>query len=376
LIDVCTVDPALLALGFRSAFSQELQIFREQGGNPELVPARIIADQGVAYTVQGSQGPERAVLAGRLRDTLNAEERPTVGDWVLTQRFAEVSRIEHRLNRATVLTRKMAGDTSHGQTIAANVDIAFIVSAFSPAQVSAHAQRRSLNLRRIERYLQVATLAQLRCVVILNKADLDTDGASLTDEERALLSDLDVLWVSAHTGQGLADVSSRLVVGQTAVLIGSSGVGKSSLTNRLLGREAQRTSEIRAEDARGRHTTTSRDLFSLPSGGLLIDTPGMRELGLWADQDADLAASGIARLDDLAAQCRFPDCRHGAEPGCAVRVAIAEGAFDEAQLLHFTKLRYEVEKQGKRQEALARREASKPPRALLKSQKRMERGKR
>jgi ribosome biogenesis GTPase len=263
---------------------------------------------------------------------------PAVGDWVVLRPDAPV--IDRVLNRQTKLSRKQPEREVREQVLAANIDVLFIVSGLD----------RDYNPRRIERFLVMANESGARPVVLLNKADLaaqlNLDLAEIVASVRRMSSDLTVLPISARTDENLDALPGQLGPGQTAALIGSSGVGKSTILNRLLGDERQRTSEVRASDSRGRHTTTSRQLFRMPGGWLLMDLPGLREVQLWANADqASMSATGGGNLEasfddiqELAQNCRFRDCTHTAEPGCAVTSA----ALDPARLANYLKMQKEL----------------------------------
>jgi ribosome biogenesis GTPase len=215
-----------------------------------------------------------------------------------------------------------------------------------------------VNSRRIERYLSAAAKAPARAVVALSKADLRAaEAPAIATELARSLASVPVIPVSAKTGSGLAELAAEIAASGTAVLVGSSGVGKSSLTNRLLDHALQRVAEVRESDTRGRHTTTRRELFVLPSGGVLIDSPGMRELGLAADDHSDRSATGtgFAEIDSLSGACRFRDCHHLDEPGCAVLAAVARGEIETERLEHAHKLARELTWQKVRQAELERR---------------------
>jgi ribosome biogenesis GTPase len=274
----------------------------------------------------------------------------------------------HVLERATCFARRRVLDSSQEQVIAANVDLTVVVAAFSPADAGASALHHGINQRRLERYLWAVAESGSRALVALNKADLSLDpGAVRSALEDAL--GVPVLAVSAADGSGLPSLLEHLSSGETLALVGSSGTGKSSLVNRLLGRSAQRVVAIREADARGHHTTTGRQLFELPGGGFIIDTPGMRELGLLAEPDGEAAFDEIEQVGE---GCRFRDCRHEGEPGCAVLLAVESGAIDAGRLQHSHKLRRETEWQQQRKDARLRgnskrkfRELSRAVRASL-----------
>jgi ribosome biogenesis GTPase len=263
---------------------------------------------------------------------------PAVGDWVVLRPDAPV--IDRVLNRQTRLSRKQPEREVREQVLAANIDVLFIVSGLD----------RDYNPRRIERFLVMANESGARPVVLLNKADLapklDLDLDEIVAGVQQMSMNLTVLPISARSDDNLSALPAQLARGQTAALIGSSGVGKSTILNRLLGDERQRTTEVRASDSRGRHTTTTRQLFRMPGGWLLMDLPGLREVQLWANTDSTSASpSGSANLeasfDDiqaLAQNCRFRDCSHTAEPGCAVTSA----AIDSARLANYQKMQKEL----------------------------------
>jgi ribosome biogenesis GTPase len=350
--------PALVELGWTPYFQQQLLALEEPGSAPE----RVVAAQRGEYTLLGARGERRAVLSGRVRHHLRADAWPCVGDFVLCDLpDGEPGRVEHVFERATLLARKAPGPSSEAQLIAANVDLVVIVAALSSDDADARVKERGLNPRRIERYLTLVRESGARAVVALNKGDLSLESAAIAERLSSELGRADVVSVSAHTGAGVDALLERLGRHESAVLVGSSGVGKSSLTNRLLGREIQRVNDVREDDARGRHTTTSRQLFRLPGGGFLIDTPGMRELGLTGEA---MDATGFEDIDALAEGCRFRDCRHEEEPGCAVRRAVEAGALSAERLESSHKLRRELEWQRERSDALLRKEVTRQRKVL------------
>jgi ribosome biogenesis GTPase len=323
--------------------------FEAQAGSiaAPLHYARIVEEQRGLYRIAGD-AEGWAEVGGRFRhDATTAAEFPAVGDWVgvrtgsgfrvpgseyLVQRSDDQARhvIDVLLVRRGVLSRTAAGDRGEQQVLAANVDTVFLVSALT----------QELNVRRIERYLTMVWDAGAVPVVLLNKADLSPDAEAEAASIRARLPLVDVVAVSALQDDALSALSPYMRPAHTVALLGSSGVGKSTLVNRLLGRDALRVGEARESDGKGRHTTTSRQLVELPDGALLIDTPGMRELQLWSDE------SGVDRAFDdvaaLAADCRFADCTHSGEPGCAVQAAVEAGALDADRLANYKRLAREV----------------------------------
>jgi ribosome biogenesis GTPase / thiamine phosphate phosphatase len=333
-----------MALGLTPFLQQQfLATLSELPSALEFVPERVTKVERGEYSLLGPHGARRAVLAGRLLEA-DDESRPCIGDFVIALPGppGDLTRIERVLPRSSLFSRKVVGESSRRQAILANVDLAIAVAAFPGQEADQHVLRRGLNPRRLERYLHAAREAPASALIVINKADLRSDAEELARELSGELGHSDVLLVSANTGLGIAELRSRIQPGTTAVLIGSSGVGKSSLTNRLLGNDTQRVVAMRDEDARGRHTTTQRELWLLPGGGLLVDTPGMREFALASGDTLTANSTGFAEIDALAGECRFRDCRHEGEPGCAVRAAVARGEVDEERLRHAHKLEREA----------------------------------
>lgn len=298
---------------------------------PAARPFRVVAVDRGFWRLGGDGGEARGVLAGRFRFAHPApEEAPAVGDWVAAEPSEDgPARILAVLPRRTLIARKAAGDASQAQAIAANVETLFIAMGLDG----------DFNLRRLERYLALAHQSGAWPVVVLTKADLAPEKVpeARRAAERASPG-APVLAISAASGAGLDELGRYLEPGRTFALVGSSGAGKSTLLG-ALGGGAPRTGAVRRGDDRGRHTTTRRELFVLPAGAIGIDTPGMRELALLADAPGLQAA--FVEVEALSARCRFADCRHGGEPGCAIAGALAEGTLDAGRLENWRKLEKE-----------------------------------
>jgi ribosome biogenesis GTPase len=330
--------------------------FAETAG-PHRVPARIVLEHTHIYRVATEDGETLARVSGRLRH--RAEERsdfPAVGDWVVLEPVADGdARIHSVLPRFSRFSRRAAGDVTEEQVVAANVDVVFLVGGLD----------RDFNPRRLERYLVVAWESGATPVVLLNKSDLVDDPEAFVDDVKAIAPGVDVHGISAREPDTLAVLRRYLSIGRTAALLGSSGVGKSTIVNRLVGFDLLRTQDVRLTDSRGRHTSTARQMVLLESGGVLIDTPGMRELQLW--ESGDTIGDAFADIDALADSCRFRDCRHGREPGCAVRVAVASGDLPASRLESFHKLTAEREHQARQLDARALLEEKRKARVMGKA---------
>jgi len=385
---------SLAEFGWSDFFQNQL------GDETDLVAARVAEENRELYRVFCEPGEFLAELSGKLRHrTASRTGLPAVGDWVLAQlRLGENRATIHRvLGRKGKFSRKVAGRQTEEQIVAANVDVVFLVSSLN----------REFNARRIERYLALAWDSGARPVIVLNKSDLCENAQAFRAEAEDAAMGAPVILTSAASGAGLVDLrallrngaeaahvesaaqqaaaessaheldcahpaqlpaavtTTNLQRGLTAALLGSSGVGKSSLINALIGGEQLATQAVREGDDRGRHTTTTRQMILVPGGGVLIDTPGMRELQLWD------AADGIGRtfgdIQELAASCKFRDCKHQDEPGCAVRAAVAAEALDAERVESFHKLEREERFLESKQDAAVRSQRTKELRKMMKS---------
>ena len=315
--------PPLEAIGFDAHFQNQIAALAG-----DLVPARIAIAHGESYIAWTAGASCKAVLAGsRLTDWKTAIDRPQVGDWVAgtISDSLDAFLIAHLLERRTCLIRQASGKRPEPQVIAANVDVVGIVSAFGEGKSAR--DRRLINEARVRRYLAVAAQSRAQPILIVNKIDLSEDPRAVTDPFAQTFPGVPVVLTSAVRGLGLEALGPWLPAGKTLALVGMSGVGKSTLVNALAGRAIQRTGEVRESDARGRHTTTHRELIVMASGALLIDTPGMRELEVWETEsdEADRLDKSFEEIVAIAAACRFGDCRHATEPGCAIREALETG---------------------------------------------------
>ncbi len=334
-------DAILSRLGWDATWADAFVPFAGTGRRP----ARVIAVHKETAVVRDATGVDRsATVSGRFRfEALAPSDYPAVGDWVVLdvedpgRNPTDPAIVTAVLPRraafrrcAADARRRTAGLLADEQVIASNIDVAFLVAGLDG----------DFNLRRLERYLAVAWSSGVTPVVVLNKVDVADDLEGRLVAVTAIAPGVPVITLSALTGDHLGDLAPYLGAGRTAVVLGSSGVGKSTLVNALLGEERQATSAVRGDDSRGRHTTTHRELFELPTGALLIDTPGIRSLEVaGADVGVDAAFDDIT---ELAAACRFSDCRHDGEPGCAVRLALADGTLTEDRLASHRKLEREL----------------------------------
>ena len=302
----------LAALGWDQDFEEKFKRLADD----TAIPARVIADYGAEYLVHDGNQTKRAT-AKRVD--------PGVGDWIALRDHT----ITHIVDRRTLFSRKHAGVETKEQILAANVDVAFVVAAAT-----------DVNPRRIERYLTIAWQSGASPVVLLTKADVTNKPEAMHDELQSVATGTPVIVTSSVTGEGIDEIAHQLLPARTAVLLGPSGVGKSTLINRILGTELMRTREIDQKSGEGRHMTSHRQLVQLPQGGMIIDTPGLREAQLWEGEEA--LGNIFQDIEDLALACRFNDCAHETEPGCAVKAAIANGSLDPRRLQSYRKLQREL----------------------------------
>ncbi len=339
-------------MGWNDYFQQHFKEIQ----NKKLVPGRIAQEQKGIYTVLYAEGSLTARISGKFRyETIDYENFPAVGDWVTIECLPgnKEALIHKLLPRKTKFSRKAVlsggmpetGGRTEAQVLAANIDTVFLVNGLDG----------DFNIRRIERYMTIVWDSGANPVVILNKCDLCDDVDSVIQEVEAAFIGVPVIAVSAIMRLGFEGLHKYLAPGKTVVFLGSSGVGKSTIVNGLLGYDRQKTSDVREFKDRGKHTTTSREMIQLPCGSLVIDTPGIREIQMWTDEE------GISRtfrdIEELAGKCRFGNCRHGDEPGCAVQRAIKSGDLDSRRFQSYLKLQKEAAHLALRQDKKAQRRA-------------------
>jgi len=332
----------LIVYGWNDYFEKLFQ----QYSLDDVCPGRVVLEHKETYRLQTQYGELLADISGRVRyEALSREDLPAVGDWVVARpRMAEGKATIHAvLPRKSKFTRKITGGRTEEQIVGANIDTIFLVTSLN----------NDFNLRRLERYLAVSWESGARPVILLSKADLCEEIEKRLAEVESIAKGVPVHAVSVFNNEGLDPLGQYFGEGQTIALLGSSGVGKSTLINRLTGQEVQRIQEIRQKRDRGRHTTTHRELILLPQGGLVLDTPGMRELQLWqADEGVKQTFDDI---ESLIGQCRFRDCRHQNEPGCAILRALEEGTIVHARYQNYEKLQKELRHLALRQDYHAQR---------------------
>ena len=347
----------LAQLGWDDTFATA---FERRAAVPDVEPARVAIEFNHIYRVWTEDAELEATVSGRLKhEAASRGELPAVGDWVVLRRRRADDRatIVGVLPRRSWFSRKAAGTLTDEQIVAANVDVVFTVMALDA----------NFNLRRLERYLLLARESGAAPVILLTKPDLSHALPAQVAAVRSVAGALPVHVVNPRRNEGLEHVAAYLTTGRTGALLGSSGVGKSTVINRLVGGDVQRTREVRAADSKGRHTTMHRELVVLPSGGLIIDTPGMRELQLWDVGDA--VRETFDDIEALAAGCHFTDCRHRDEPRCAVKAASADGRLAPGRLESYLRLQGELAALARQQDERVQLEGKRRSRVMGKGLK-------
>ena len=321
----------LAELGWSNFFAQQVQ-----DSESELQPARVCRQDINQYHLITEDKKLTAKLPGKLWHSAQSKsDLPTVGDWVLTSAIPggepSTVRIERLLKRKSKFSRQIASDKFDEQVVAANIDTVFVVSGLDD----------EFNPARIERYLTLSMNSGVATVILLNKADISLDHTAKLNELQPIAKNTPSHLISAKKQMGLDAIRQYIGVSDTCAFIGSSGVGKSTIINSLVGHDHFKTAAVRASDSRGRHTTTFRELVAVPGHGLVIDTPGMRELQIWTDPKS--GQSNFEDITEIASQCKFSDCKHDSEPNCAIRKAISEGRIDDERLQRYKKLNLELD---------------------------------
>jgi ribosome biogenesis GTPase len=321
--------------GWNDFFEVRFAHYSHQG----LLPGRVTIQHKDRYVLFTEQGEVSGKVSGKFRFEISGlHDFPAVGDWVAFEIDSgdQSAVIHHVLERRTKFSRKVAGDRPDEQVLAANIDIVFLVMGLDA----------NYNVRRLERHLTVASESGARTVIILNKSDLCSHLEECTREVLSIAHGIEVIVMSALHKETVIPLYSLLTPGTTGVLLGSSGVGKSTITNLLLNKDYAKVQKVRVTDDHGRHTTAYRELLMLPNGGMIIDTPGLRELQLWSGEEG--LQDSFEDIEELAASCRFRDCRHETEPGCAVLSAVGQGTIEQERYESFQKLqsetRYQIKK--------------------------------
>lgn len=354
---------SLEAWGWSEFLQRQLDFLRTEHGE-QLLPARVVFAVRGHYRVVTAEGEARGEAVARLSE--GGPASPAVGDWVLAEQL-EPGRVHLRsvFERSSLLSRRAAGRETKEQVVAANIDTVFIVMGLDG----------DYNLRRLERFVVMVQECGAQPVVVLTKTDLCDESAERRVDAMGVAPGLPVVAVHALGDEGLGPLRVYLHSGQTVALVGSSGAGKSTLINALAGEDVMKTGAVRSGDDRGRHTTTHRELLRLPGGGLIVDNPGVREVQLWVgDETVEEAFFDLSKVEG---RCRFRDCRHESEPGCAVLAAVERGDLDPARLASFHALQREQRFERLKQDEVARRQRERQFGQLIKevSRERKRRGK-
>ena len=342
-------------LGWNDFFASNFEPLRQKG----LTVARVAIEHRNSYILHSEFGELSGEVTGKFRHQSTPAEFPGVGDWVvISLRESEKSATIHSvLPRKSKFSRQSVGGITIEQIVAANVDTVFLVSGLDG----------DFNPRRIERYLVLAWESGANPVILLNKADLCKNIEDCLNQVENIALGVPIITISAANSQGLSALKTYLQPGQTVALLGSSGVGKSTITNQLKGEEIQAVKAVRQGDDRGRHTTTHRELILLPNGSLIIDTPGMREIQIWASENS--LQSTFEDIETLAEECRFRDCQHEQEPGCAVQQALQDGRLDYSRFLSYQKLQKELNYLSQKQDQKVYIDSKKKWKKITKSMK-------
>ncbi len=344
------------SLGWSYYFQESLDKLLPRGLEG-MVVGRISTYDGSHYDILTEEGDIRARASSKVMN----ECPPAVGDWVVTRLTETHNTILNVLERKGFISRKAAGREVREQPVAANIDLVFIVMGLD----------HDFNLRRLERYLAMSSASGAKGVILLNKSDIADDIEEKMDLVGVVVGDVPYHDISALRGDGVEIVRTYLKGGRTGVLVGSSGVGKSTLINSLLGENKQKTVEVRKDDNKGRHVTTSRELIPLPGGGVLVDNPGIRELQLWGD--STMVDDAFQDIGELSLKCRFKDCQHLTEPGCCVQEAVKSGEIDQKRFENYLKLRKELNHLAVKMDRGARSQEKAKWRGLLKDMKHYQR---